>query len=261
MRMLVIYGLLVFLLVLVSLLFRAFSIIKTSKFDGQHSFTLAVGKEDRAYGLLSFKPETASVSLLTFSNGSSIKFIELNKKVGIIPDGYIKTRYPLDLHGTIPSLLWSFISHDNSIIKNITFYDLLRFYFFASKIPVSNISTQELAVSSDTETFNKEVSLLFTDTSFSQENISIQIVNAAGEPGLGSRLERVIANMGGNVVSIKTAITPEIVSRIQYHDKETYTLRKLHSLLSIRTEALDRRQAVADIVIILGKDIVDTPLF
>lgn len=260
MKTLVIYGLIVFFLILVSLLFRVFSIIRESKFDGQHRFTLAVGEEKKAFGLLSFEPETASISLLTFSNGSHMSFSELNREVGIIPDGYIKTRYPLDLHGTIPSLLWSFIFNSNSLTKNVTFYDLMRFYFFASKIPVSSVSTQELAVSTDAGAFNKEVALLFTDTSLSRENISIQIINASGKSGLGSRLERVIANMGGNVVSVKTAMTPDMVSRIQYNGRETYTLRKLNSLLSIRSEVL-KGQAIADIVIVLGEDMGDTSLF
>ena len=260
MKMLVIYGLIVFFLVLVSLLFRVFSIIKESKFDGQHRFTLAVGEGEKAFGLLSFEPETASISLLTFSNGSSMSFSELNRQVGIIPDGYIKTRYPLDLHGAIPSLLWSFIFNSNSLTKNVTIYDLMRFYFFASKIPVSSISIQELAVSADAGVFNKEVALLFTDTSLSRENISIQIVNASGKPGLGSRLERVIANMGGNVVSVKTAMTSEMISKIEYNGQETYTLRKLNSLLSIRSEAL-KGQAIAEIVILLGKDMSDMSLF
>jgi hypothetical protein len=260
MKMLVLYGLIVFFLVLVSFVFRAYSIIQTSKFDGQHRFTLVVGEMTQAYGLISFEPETASVSLMTFSNGSSIPFSELNKKIGIIPDGYIKASYPLDLHGTIPSVLRSFIFHNNSIIKNVSIYDLMRFYFFASRTPASTISTQELSVSSDTGVFNREVSLLFTDTSFSQENKSIQIINAAGQSGLGSRLERVIANIGGNVVSVKTSVTPEVTSRLQYNGRETYTLGKLHSFLSIRKEVL-KGPAVADIVIVLGKDVKDTSLF
>jgi hypothetical protein len=259
-RTLALYGLLVFLVVLVSFLFRAYSIVQSSKFDGQHRFTLAVGEGTRAYGLLSFEPETASVSLLTFSNGSSIPFSELNRKAGIIPDGYIKTSYPLEMHTTIPSLLQSFIFHNNSIVKNVTIYDLMRFYFFASKIPASTISTQELKLSADAGTFNKEVSLLFKDTFFSQENVSIQIVNAADQSGLGSRLGRVIDNIGGTVVSVKTAVTPEMKSRLQYNGHETYTLEKLHSFLLIRPE-VQKAQAVADIVIVIGKDMANTSLF
>jgi len=260
MKALFVYGLIVVSLILVSLFFRVFSIIKESSFDGQHRFTLVVGEGKKAFGVISFEPQSSSISFLTFSNGSSIPFSEFNRKVGIITDGYIKTNRALDLHDGVSSLLLSFIFNNNSLEKNVTIYDLIRFYWFASTTSVGNISTQEMAVSADSEEFDKKVSLLFRDNFLSQENVSIQIVNASGESGLAGRLERVITNMGGNVVSIKNAMTSEAVSKIQYSGGETYTLGKLQSFLSRHSEVLNG-QAMAEIVIILGKDIKNTSLF
>lgn len=260
MKALVVYGLIVFFLVLGSLLFRAYSIVKDSSFDGEHRFTLAVGEGNKVLGVVSFDPETSSISLLTFSNGSSVPFSELNRKVGIITDGYVKANHSLDLHGSISSLFLSFILNSNSLEKNVTIYDLMRFYLFASTISAGNISTDELSVSADVGAFDKEASLLFRDNFLSKENVSIQIVNASGESGLAGRLERIITNMGGSVVSIKNATISEAVSRIKYDGSETYTLGKLQSFLRMRPEVIDR-QGVAEIVIILGKDIRDTSLF
>ncbi len=257
---LVFYVILVFIVIFISLFIRIVSVVRESKFDGQHRFTLAVGSEKQALGFISFEPQTFSLSLMSFTDNSYMPFSLLNKKVGIIPDGFIKTRYPFILNGNIPSILQSFLFQSNNINYNITLYDLLRFWIYANKIPVSTISIQKIPVSSGAQIFDKTVALLFSDSSISAENVSIQIINATGQSGLGSRLERVISNLGGNVVSVETAIGSMPISKIQYYGRETYTLRKLNYLLPYRQEALNKK-AIAEIIIIIGKDNKDTKLF
>lgn len=259
-KMLVLYGAIVFCLILVSLTIRVFSLIKESKFDGQHRFTLAIGGEKQLFGLISFEPVTSSLSLLTFSRDSNLSFSNFNSKMGVVPDGYIKTRYNLAKGETIPSILQSFIIQLNAISTNINFYDLLRLYLYANKLPNSTVIVEELSLSSDPRVINKTLSFLLADSVIAAENVSVQIVNAAGESGLGGRLERVITNLGGNVVFVKTALAHEPVSKIKYYGNETYTLQKLERLLNKKSEILDR-EAIAKIVIIIGEDSKDTLLF
>lgn len=266
-RTLVIYGAFVFALIFLSFTIRVFYLIEQSKFDGQHRFTIVIGQDLPAgrqgspvIGLISFEPVTSSLSLLIFPKNSNLSFYNLNRKFGVVPDGYIKSRNNLSLRDTIPSMLQSFIFHPNGISTNINFYDLSRLYLYANKVPVGSVKVEDVSISSDDRDFNKDASLLLTDNAISTENVSVQIVNAAGQSGLGSRLERVISNLGGNVVSVKTALVNEPISKIQYYGAETYTLKKLERLLRIKKEALDKED-IAEIVIIIGEDNKDTPLF
>lgn len=273
-RTLVIYGAFVFALILLSFAVRVFYLIEQSKFDGQHRFTLVIGQdlpagrqaslsgrqESSVMGLISFEPVTSSLSLLVFPKNFNLSFSNLNRKFGVIPDGYIKSRNNLSLRDTIPSMLQSFLFHPNGISTNINFYDLSRLYLYANKVPVGSVKVEDVSISSDDRDFNRDASLLLTDNAISTENVSVQIVNAAGQSGLGSRLERVISNLGGNVVSVKTALVIEPVSKIRYYGRETYTLKKLERLLRIKKEALDKED-IAEIVIIIGEDNKDTSLF
>ncbi len=266
-RTLVIYGAFVFVLILFSFTVRVFYLIEQSKFDGQHRFTLVIGQDlpagrqgSSVIGLISFEPVTSSLSLLIFPKNINLSFSNLNRKFGVIPDGYIKSRNNLSLRDTIPSMLQSFLFHPNGISTNINFYDLSRLYLYANKVPVGSVKSEDVLISSDDRDFNKDASLLLTDNAISTENVSVQIINAAGQSGLGSRLERVISNLGGNVVSVKTALVIEPVSKIRYYGIETYTLKKLERLLRIKKEALDKED-IAEIVIIIGEDNKDTSLF
>lgn len=259
-RTLVIYGAFVFGLILLSFTIRVFYLVKQSKFDGQHRLTIIIGEEKKVFGLISFEPATSSLSLLTFPGNSNLTYSDFNGKFGVIPDGYIKTRYKLTLGDTIPPILQSFLFRQNDISTNINFYDLSRLYLYANKVPASSIKVEKASISADERDFDKDALLLLTDSTMSTENVSIQIVNATGQSGLGSRLERVISNLGGNVVSVKTALVTQHVSKIQYYGVETYTLQKLEKLLPIKREVLDKED-IARIVIIIGEDNKDTTLF
>jgi hypothetical protein len=221
---------------------------------------VAIGEENRTLGLVSFEPLTNSLSLLTFSKNSHLLFSALNRTVGVIPDGYIKTRYHLFLNDAISSILKSLLFHQTSISQSTNFYDLLRFYLYANKISANSVLIQEIDPSSETTVFDKAVARLFSDSVLSQENISIEIVNATGQSGLGSRLERVISNLGGNVVSVKSALIIEPVSKIQFFGDVTYTLRKLGALIPYHQERLEK-QSIAKIIIVIGKDNKNTTLF
>lgn len=273
-RTLVIYGIFVFVLILLSFTIRIYYLIEQSKFDGKHRFTIVVGEdvpvgqadlhigrqESRVVGIISVEPISSSLSLLTFPNSSNLSFSDFNRKLGIIPDGYIKTPYKLSWKDTIPSIFLSFLIRSNVISTNINFYDLITLYLYTNRVPVSSVKIKEASISSDVLVFNKEASFLLKDSVISTENVSVQIINAAGESGLGSRLERVISNLGGNVVSVKTALNNEKISKIKYYGQETYTLKKLEKLLSIKKNNIEKED-IARITIIIGEDSKDTIIF
>lgn len=259
-KTLVIYGAFVFAMILFSLGMRVFYLVKQSKFDGQHRFTVVIREDKRVFGLVSFEPVSTSLSLLIFPKNFNLTFSDFNRKFGVIPDGYIRTTNKLSSTDTISSLFRLFIFHPYDISSDINYYDLLRLYLSAKSVPDSSVKIEEASIFFDERGFNKDAAFLLIDSAISSENVSIEIVNATGESGLGGRLERVISNLGGNVVSVKTALATERVSKIKYYGPETYTLRKLERLLSIKREVLDRED-IARIVIIIGEDNKKTLIF
>lgn len=258
--MLLFYGLLVLIVIIISLLVRVAAVIKDSKFDGQHRFTLVLGDKKTASGLMSFEPITSSLSLLTFSNKSKIPIITTGKALGIMPDGFIKTNFNFELGDAIPPDLQTLLFNFNKLSTNVTFYDLLQFYIYSSKIPESTVSFVELNLSSDSKYIDKTSMLLFNDSVITSENLSIQVINATSKAGLGKRLERAITNLGGNVVSVESATNKELKSKILYYGSESYTLNKIGILLNYRKEKLSK-QAIAEIVIVIGEDNKNTEVF
>ncbi len=259
-RTLVFYGVIVFSVILTALLIRVFAIVKESKFDGQHQFTLSVGRETQVLAIISFEPITSTLSMLSFSKDQHVSFSSLNREMGIMPDGYIKMRDDLKITGNVSSLLQSLIFHWNNADTNITLYDIFQLWLYTHKIPSSTVYSQKISNLSDTESIDKILALRFTDNALAAENLSIQIVNGSGGSGLGFRLARAISNLGGNVVSVRTASVMEQASKIQYNDPQTHTFQKLKSLLHYQQEKL-KNKTIAEIVIIIGKDNTNTKRF
>lgn len=258
-RTFVLYMGIVLILILISLTVKIFTIYQHSKFDGVHSFSVAIGKNDTIEKIAFFNPTSDSVNVLTFEGGT-IPAKELTQKLSLAIDGEIDEKGTLD-DSEISSILRHNIFHYSLIKTNVTIIDLARLYFFSQN--VSNINKKELVYNlQDSETdLNKLFTQYFRDDQIALEKIGIQIVNATGEPGVGKRMEKLITNMGGNVVAVTTSQTGEPKSKIQYYgSEETYTLTRLQRYLRYPLSKLNNK-TIADIVIIIGKNSVDTGKF
>src|SRR5579859_3993673 len=84
-----IYAILVFFLMVVALSVKAFFIIKTSKFDGQHHFTVAFIWQKNVEEIIGFTPATSTISVLQIKNG--LQRDRLGKTLAIIPDATVQT--------------------------------------------------------------------------------------------------------------------------------------------------------------------------
>jgi hypothetical protein len=259
-KVLVIYALAVFAVILLALVVRFFFLVSESKFDGKHRFTLAVVRNEKVLGLMSFEPISSTLALIVISSDKNLSFSKLGSAVGVIPDGYVKVKGISDLSDSPKSILQSIFLRWNSSESNITIYDLFQFWYYSNKVSSGSIYNQKITNLSDKDDLDKTIRLLLSDSLILSENISIQVINASEESGLGKRLERVISNFGGNVVSIDTSLKKEKISRIQFYDKESYTSKKLFSLLKFKQNRL-KTKTIAEIVIILGSDLKDTKLF
>ena len=139
------------------------------------------------------------------------------------------------------------------IASDITLYDILRFLFSAKNTSATNEIRDTVSLPQDDRQINQAIAALFTDQTVSSENISIQVINATDTPGMGKRLERVLTNIGGNVIAVSTQQKKETKSQIKYYGEESYTLNKIKQFLRYPVTKVNN-EPIADIIIVIGAD-------
>lgn len=257
-KTLLIFCFIVFLLVSISLAIKAFAIIKVSKFDGSHRFTLALStKEKSGVEVLSFDPKNKTISVLR------IKGRVDNRKIGRVLATYIdgdivqKTEIKKEQIG---KKLFSLAMSPDVVKTNITFIDLARLSYFVSKVADKDVTSEEIELPQSETQIDRLSGALFEDSDIVSENMSIEIVNATGVFGFGGRLERTLSNMGAQVVSVSTALRDEDATRLQYAENKSYTVEKLQRILNVQAKK-QNGLSISDIKIILGKSSLSTEAF
>lgn len=248
----------IFLIVVGSFVIKGIAIVQASLFDGKHRFTVFLQSEKNTrHVLLSVSPREDTVSILYIDGKEIISPQELSILLGIPIDAVVLRQG--DSLIFLKSKFWDFVYSYKRVKTNMTFLDAVRLFIFAKGVPEYNISEKtyhflpEITDQQDTTVLDTLVSSLFSDSAIIDEKRSIHIINASGVLGLGNRVARIITNMGGNVVAVTTGDSILPLSEIAYSDKESYSVKKLQRLLNIKS-MFTNKQAISDIVIILGKD-------
>jgi hypothetical protein len=254
-----VYTAIVFFFILLSLSIRGFYLLQQSRFDGNHQILIAFGKDETVSEIAAFRPSERAVTVVTLK-GKKVSFSALGEKLGVIPTAVVRTKESVPLDTDISDTMRGLLFHYYTVKTNLTILDAIQLFFVSRKPALSDRELMEMTVSTDNEKNNKFIAHLFTDETIFSENVSIQVVNASGESGMGKRLERVITNLGGNVVSISTSRSPDKSSKIQYLGQETYTLTTLKKVLGFPAEKLEK-EAIADIIITIGEDQKDSSPF
>lgn len=255
-RLVVLFCVLVSMLVASSLTLKLLALMEKSAFDGQHRFTILSKNQ-----LISFAPDTKTMSILTVSQNNT-EIISIGKILGIPIDGSVTPQkeeyyYALKDGKDVSSVLKSVLLNVNAFETSLTVIDIARLWLYARSVPSYSVTTQQISIPLDTFEPGEELSvdkissLLFTDNKILEEKVSIQIVNGTGVLGLGNRLARLLANIGGNVVAVSTSDVPVDISTISYYGRKTYTVEKLSILLGVKPSLLEQRE-ISDIVIVLG---------
>jgi len=247
-----VYTVIVIFFILLSLSIKGFFLLQQSRFDGKNQLIIAFGKDETVSKIVAFTPEERAVIVVTLQ-GEKVSFSTIGEKIGIIPTAVVNTKGNLPLDAEISDTMQALLFNYYTVKTNLTIFDVTRLFFVSRKSTLSDQEIMEMTVSEDQEKNNKFIAHLFTDDTIFSENVSIQVVNASGESGMGKRLERVITNLGGNVVSISTSRSPEKSSKIQYFGQEAYTFTTLRKILGFPVERLER-EAIADIIITIGED-------
>lgn len=255
----------ILLIVIGSFLVKGISVMQNSLFDGKHRFTILMQlKKEPQNVLLSFSPENTTASILYINGKQAINPQELGVILGVPIDAFVALREDVSLqkgsiNAFLPTLLQKITFRRDNVKTNMTFIDAARLWMFVRKIPTHGILEKTYIFPSnsidnlDVGELDSLISSLFADHTITEEKRSIQIINASGISGLGNRMARIVTNIGGNVIAVTTGDSVLPVSEIVYSEAESYTLEKLQQLL--RKKGVNTyKQAISDIVVIVGKD-------
>lgn len=245
----IIFFVLIGVIVMSSLIYKAVSLVARSRFDNHHRFNVLLS-DSKNIKILSFAPDENLISSLQIKDSNNnldiYKFLEIPIDATILTDSE-------NFNKDIPSLLGSAVLNYKDNHSGLTVVDVIRLLLFAKTVKTESVHSDELATDLDESERDKILAALFEDDKISNEKVSIEIINAAGEQGLGNRIARLITNMGGNVLIVSTSSDLENKSYISYKGKKIYTLEKLKNLLGF--EMIDKnQQEIGDITIRLGKD-------
>lgn len=241
----VIFAVCVLFLILVSLSIKLIGVVGRSSYGSDGRFTiLLIDNTGEALYLSVNEPEKTG-SKLIISQVSDFTDVP----IGI--DGLVRTSTDVDSSKSLPSLISEILLKRNEERLGVTFFDMLRMYIVSRTLSGDDIAVLE--ESSPDNLLIAELSDMFVDREFIDEDKTIAIENGTDRSGVATRLENILLVTGGNVISVETAVVDQSLSKILYTDEESYTLKKIQELLGYPVEETTESQ-VADISIIIGKD-------
>lgn len=260
MRTLYIYAGVVIFLISVSFTVRLFTLFLQSKFDGHEHFAIAVTQDATVKEIVTFSPQIPALSVLEIKDPKPVMYPQLAKEYGITTDARLDVKSAIEVTNDAGVLLWNATTNYASIQTDMTIVDLVRLVLISHDIVSNNKLISEINLSGINPDNNTLIARVMNDPSITQENVSVQIINASDGSGMGQRLGRVLTNLGANVVDVTTAHKSTKLSVIQYFGEETYTLQRIKARLGYQTKQL-QKQTIANIVIILGEDSLKTEKF
>lgn len=266
----------VVILICISLVIKLSVLFLNSKFDGRHRFTVAVytqkssEKVQKSVDIISFAPDTGSISILNVSSDTEIFATESGKLLKTPIDGSVfiaPIENSLVVHSdSTDSLFESIILNTRRVKTDLTIIDFIRLYLFTKTVPSHLVTVKKHFLVQDSIDLSSELGIdkistaLFADSSLTAEKLSIKIVNGTGVGGLGNRLARLITNMGGNVVVVATEESELQESEIQYYGAVSYTLERLQKILGFKISEM-KKPGISDIIIRLGKDSLEKQIY
>ncbi len=255
-KKIVVFCIIVLLLIGVSLTYKTIILLQHGKFDGQHRFNLTI-QNDAAAEIISFDPQGKTQVVIAVPKIS--KSFSEERDLGITIDGHITRASGISLTKSVASQMQSILFRFPTLSSNLTIFDIVQLTFLSRSLQ-GKTTSHTFSNLADQRTVDAFVTSELTDATITQENKSIQIVNATGQSGVGGRLERLITNFGGNTIAVTTGRTTESKSTITYYGETSYTVEKLEKILAVSGKSSSDK-TISDILIVLGADILAKPLF
>ena len=247
----IVFCVLVFFLISMSIAVKTLILIKNSSFDGQNRFNVGIF-QDTQISVVSFSPATRSIAVINlkgkFSNHN------IGQYVGLPIDATLKTSKMTVDKKNLASNMSRILFHYSDQDTSLTIIDALRLWLFAKDVSIDFIYQRDI-LSNDTLTINSFTSSFFIDSAIANEKTTIEIINATKVYGLANRLALLVANIGGDVVLVSSSDKPQESSQLLYSGDLNYTVKRLASFLKVKPIKSFQKD-ISDVTIILGKDVL-----
>lgn len=232
--------------VILSLAVKAITLVRESSFDFTHQLIVAFEGQKGA-GIVAFTPANKSISILNVKNKNDLQ--ALRSQIPI--DASVQESSNLDENNLPSELLGLALSCRRPGCNGINSLDAFKLYLYSKKIQSGNFHTAEFSLSLGQSKLMMILPELFTDEGIYREALSISVVNASGEPGLGLSLGQLLSNIGANVISITSGEARTETTMQSSINKSDYTLARLEKVLQIRPRKM-QKYGISDIIITIG---------
>ena len=257
-RTLVLFCVVVLLTIVGSLCYRAFHLIKQSKFDGSSGFIVSITEEDKRKTILyAFDPAEGTVSVVTLQSAASL--LNVRQLFGLPIDVELQKR-SISSGKNFPLELTSYSLYNPKGRTDMSLVDSLRLWYLAQAAGERNTQEAVVPVSAENTFLDEDAASLFIDSQLEKDKKTIMIINGTAISGLGGRLERMIGNVGGSVISVSTSHEPIQESKIIYYGDDSYTVKRLQKIVPFSLVKRDGA-SLSDIIIEIGEDQQRTDLF
>ena len=227
--------------VILSLGYKAVLLISQSTFKHNTFNILLISKGQR---IIHVDSENKKIVTQEIENTKKVNskesIVEQSTNLGLLIDGSIIATNNAEVKNVSLSILFN--SYDYKL-KNINQFDLLKIILY------SYIFENETKPWQDPNESN-----LYVDSQIANEKVSVEITNATDTDGLGGKFAQALKNTGYNVVSVKSNNKQK--SRIIGSDLSSGSINRLKNALRITPEIPSGSQAISDIIVILGPDLL-----
>lgn len=240
----------IFLIIAGSAVYKLSVLISKSRFDDNKRFTVFLSNNKESQ-ILSFSPDEQR-SIVVLKVEKNIRDVDDAAYFLAIPiDGEISGNFDLgkDITGIMSKALLSI----RDIKTDLTAVDIFRAFLSSRTVPKNYVYFRKISSSLTAAEVDKIVAQIFSESNIRKDNETIEIINATDATGFGSRVARLITNIGGNVVIVKTADKVETQSQIFYSKKKNYTVGRLSEILGIPAIQKDKKTTIADITVVIGR--------
>lgn len=256
------YFLLIFISIIgivitISIVYKTITLFNNASFTSSSYNLLVISKN--AY-LINIDTSRPRLNIIDIKNLKDFKPEESSVRnrmaIGIPYDGYIYEKTPSVYQNitkdffSLKKILNIIMKPHNYISLHLNPADLLRIYLETQKIPRSEITSKSVGVLNDLS--EDELRKLLSSDKIINEKTSIEIINASGVDGLGSKVSQMLKVLGCNVISVisqDTRPTTKLISRIEKNS----TVSTLSDIFELPIQYKEE-SAISDVTIILGEN-------
>ena len=240
----------VIFILLASFAVKFFGVLNSSKFDGKSDFIIGVFEKDKT-NVFILSPDSNTISVLDLQN-NGIKAKSIQSYFDFPLDSEIQSNNFYSTSNIKKDIVNFFIKYRNSK-SDLTIIDRIRIALFVRSVSDKNVVLEKMSVKNLSNISEDDIKNLFSEKRIIDDGLTIEVVNASGEDGIGNRAARMITNIGGNVILVTTAKENSNNSFVEYKEQKSYTASRLGKIFNFNIKKTDR-DSIADLIMVIGKN-------